>query len=325
MRKTKKTFKLLAIILSAGILFAQMIIPASAESVFDEVYTNYYYKHSFVNGQTDQYCLSSDDSLEGYVEVGIGGNSADNPGLIGNSYMDLTGLTPEEFSEQVDFVDSALEFTNNNSCDSRVVWLVCTYPTGRQYACTGFIMQDWGGKSCIGTVAHGVYAGMYPNSIWVFNQDSSGKTSYICNIEAMHIPKQHLTSANTNVDYAMLTVNCGFSLSEKYGHFYLASIGENPSNTYVTVYALIPDGSDNFVTVYTDNGIIVESNDGKYYYDIQSDGGSSGSPVYITLDGTDFVVAIHSGLGNDSQGIPRGVGAYTKWSVTRFLAFNPFV
>ena len=255
MIKVKRTFKLMAYILCAGILFTQMIIPASADSIFDEVYTNYYYKHSFVNGQTAQYCLSSDDSLEGYVEVGIDSNSADNPGLIGNAYMDLTGLTLEEFSEQIDFVDSTLELTENNSCDSRVVWLVCNYPTG-QYACTGFIMQDWGGKSCIGTVAHGVYAGKYPDSIWVFNQDSSGKTSYICNIEAMHIPKQHLTSANTNVDYAMLTVDCGFSLSEEYGHFYLASIGENPSNTYVTIYALLADGSDNWVMMYTDLSLI---------------------------------------------------------------------
>ncbi len=153
-------------------------------------------------------------------------------------------------------------------------------------------------------------------------KDSANHELYKCNAEAVHVPKSHMVGddcANAKYDYALITVNCGFSLAQTYGYFYIASIGDNPQDTNVTV-----SGYKSDFRLYTCFGAIVESNDSKYLYEPLTAPGMSGSPVYITVDGTDFAVAINSGLCSDGNNITRGIGAYTKWSVTRFLAFNPF-
>lgn len=353
MIKVKRTFKLMAYILCAGILFTQIIIPASAESIFDEVYTNYYYKHSFVNGQTAQYCLSSDDSLEGYVEVGIGGNSADNPGLIGNAYMNLTSLTMEEISQQVNIANSVNSansgITEMTTYDKRVVLVKAYYGDVNKNGIkddpdylfgTGFIIQDFNGKSCIATAGHNVYGGKYPEDIEIDIMKSKNQKLCTYHAEAVHIEKNRVegVKADCSNDYALITVNCGISLAQKYGYLYLATIDPG-SSVDVRVIGNIID------TQYIGYGNLIMGDDIGLHCNIKVEGGMSGSPIIIRSGDNDFVVAIDAASAiytiarNESgeleiavnaertannNNIEGSFGPRMKWSVTRFLAFNPF-
>lgn len=99
--------KTLAGIIAAFTASINILSYVSAESVFDEVYENYYYSYFFATGTTKEYCLSSDSLLEGYIEIGINGNSQRSssarnsqgqnlsPEIIDQAYINLSGVSFE--------------------------------------------------------------------------------------------------------------------------------------------------------------------------------------------------------------------------------------
>ncbi len=380
--------KTLAGIIAAFIASINILSYVSADSVFDEVYENYYYSYFFATGKTKEYCLSSDSSLEGYIEIDINGNSQRNssarnsqsqnlsPKIINQAYIDLSSISFESnntssiISNNEDVIsnENNIDMTQNvimedtrnfgdirtentfdilssesgsgntlsemTSYDQSVVRLLITYDGTNFIGGSAFIIQDWDGKSCLATAAHNVVGTdengnkIFPQSvrIQIFDRASHAVKEFYADsvhVSEIRMEKNPNPDEENTVDYALLTVDDDISLADTYGRIYLATIGES-ARPDVELRGLSGGYEYSDVKMYHSFGNVFNNNNKLFYCYAQAQGGMSGGPMIMTAGGNEFAIGIiGSSAYSDGQYTSNGVDM--RWSVTRFLAFNPFL
>lgn len=313
-------------VLSVGISAMLMILSTltvSADGLFDEVYTHYYYKHVFSSNTTMQYCLSSDSSLETAQQSQV---SSQNYVVNINDEMINENVSPAAIIGDNDLVEM-------NPYDQRIVQTKAYYHLeGDLYRVeygTGFILPDQNGKSCIGTAAHNLYDSVeneYPDFIYIDVRSQTGNgVVYSCNAESVHIRKDFIdTGNNLDNDYALIVLNSNISLSETYGYYYLGVAGTS-TGLGVNIAGYGKQNNEDIFRQWKSSGSVVGASEEHYFYNSDTIESMSGGPIYMTISGDDYIVGIHSGYGYSNELGSYNQGARIRWSNTRFLVYNPNV
>lgn len=173
---------------------------------------------------------------------------------------------------------------------------------------TGFLISD----SCIVTAAHNFVCNKKSDGTW----HSDGKVSYIniyfgyfydsnnvlkCSAKISNVVddsdtdfyySHYVNNRNADYDYGYITLDSAqaASIGNITQYFTLVSLSDsNLSNKAVTVTGF-PTGT----TLYTCDKNIQTTTSTRIYYDVDTSGGQSGSPIYYYENGTYKVIGIHT-------------------------------
>lgn len=200
---------------------------------------------------------------------------------------------------------------------------------------TGFVVDD----HTIATAAHCVYdkdrnftykCGYKIISINFFDSSGNRKTSITDAVE-VHIPTNYMSKPEVKYDpydYALIKVDEDLS---DYAMFNLGIMNDNFISKHTSVSVTGFPGSVNGQSannkMYTGTGFICQSDDNELYYDVDTSGGNSGGPIYVTstFQGQSYytVIGIHAyGISEDK---PYNGGARITTNLLQFYKNNPYI
>lgn len=217
---------------------------------------------------------------------------------------------------------------------SGVVKINFTASNGESYWGTGFVVDE----HTIATAAHCVCeqtngknatnSGSKVTEINFFNSDGTPGLSITDAVE-VHVPTLYVNGSYSDYnpyDYALIKVNEDLS---DYAIFNLGIMNDNFINKQtavsVTGFPKKVNNQEVHNVMYTGTGFIRQSDDNELYYDIDTFGGNSGGPIYITstFQGKAYytVIGIHAyGDANSYNG-----GARITTNLLQFYKNNPYI
>ena len=161
-----------------------------------------------------------------------------------------------------------------------------------------------------------------------FNSDGTPGLSITDAVE-VHVPTLYVNGSYSDYnpyDYALIKVNEDLS---DYAIFNLGIMNDNFINKQtavsVTGFPKKVNNQEVHNVMYTGTGFIRQSDDNELYYDIDTFGGNSGGPIYITstFQGKAYytVIGIHAyGDANSYNG-----GARITTNLLQFYKNNPYI
>lgn len=171
-----------------------------------------------------------------------------------------------------------------------ILYMETTWPNNKKTVGTGWMF----GASTVVTVAHNVYDsanGGWAEKILVW-PGRNGNTAPFGNDRVIeyHLPTAYTNAENRKYDVALLKLST--NLGEKTGYF---GVKYSPTsylneNVYVSGYP-----AERGKKLYKMDGIIHKVTQSQIYYEIDTENGQSGSPVYLGNGSNRYCVGIHSG------------------------------
>lgn len=168
--------------------------------------------------------------------------------------------------------------------------------------CTGWLI----GKDTIVTAGHCVHGGGI-SSRWgstaafrVYPGYSDGYAPYgSCNAKELYSSSGWIMSAENDADIGLIKLDCSVGNSTGYFSYFAA---DSVDNTAVTVNGYPGDKADAHQQ-WASDGTISRSTANKLFYDNDTTGGMSGSPVWLRNNGNAWAIGIHTN-GEDASFSP---------------------
>lgn len=159
-------------------------------------------------------------------------------------------------------------------------------------SCTGWMI----GESALATAAHCIYDGGYPVKVVVkpgMNSDDSDQTPFgVCEVVSGIVLDAWIQTKNMNYDYGVYHLGC--SIGKETGIFQFKATSEDWLNRPLQLAGYPKDKPGR--TMWRSFGKVTTSGAKGFYYDLDTQPGISGSPVWDAGDANCryCVVAIHS-------------------------------
>ncbi len=268
---------------------------------------------------------STNESVPAQSTVSYSKHNASTGAKVGDNYelspvSSITDMSPRAIigndTREIDYSKSGVVRLNYTK-------LIDGVETG--YVATGFVVDE----HTILTSAHCLYeaekeALAYDLSYTLYNSDGTSNGTY--DADYYHVPQTYLdlSSYSQESDYALITVSQDLY---DYMCFDLDVARDKVRNTnpeiYVTGYSATnnPSRPELFFEMVTGSGFLSESKTSSkcLYYNTDTVGGESGSPVYVmNSDGSMAVIGIHSG----SYGISNAAKRIDT-NILHFIYNNP--
>lgn len=188
----------------------------------------------------------------------------------------------------------------------RKVVLIRWFEGGYMNQCSGAMVRE----DLVATAGHCVYdsgnwhtdAEIIPATDW--GSQPYGSCRVKGGIAGLHVPVQWMSSQNSDFDYGAMKLDC--SVGKRTGRFKLSA--KVSTGTAVRIYGYPGDkvGPYPFLpaTMWGSAGTVKVVQSRRVFYDNDTYGGMSGSPVLRSIDGEMQVVAIHT----------NGVGGGISWN-----------
>lgn len=184
---------------------------------------------------------------------------------------------------------------------------------------SGFIVDD----NLILTAAH-VVCGKTNISYTLFNSNGTVKATY--SAASYHVPSNYISSSNANYDYALIVVDQNLS---RYKSISLGVARDKLKNNITSsIYLNYASKLGIYVTGFISNtGYTGIGNLANNYltntfvqYNTDTEGGESGSPVYVkTSNGDMIAIGIHDGKATSTYNYGRRIDT----NVLQFVYYNP--
>lgn len=171
------------------------------------------------------------------------------------------------------------------------------------------------------TAAHCVYdrkTGSYLKNITLYPGANNGKNPYgSATVTTIYIPKEYKTCENnmtSRYDYAVVKLNK--NIGSKTGYFGLKSIDNSKPVYSISVTGYPGDKMVNGqAMMYRGTGktLSIDKN-GVFTHNVDTMGGDSGAPMYISQNGKYYVIGIHASTNGSTKNYGRAITGYIcKW------------
>jgi len=261
--------------------------------------------------------------FEGTGELADGANALAGPGTT------APGVSGDAGAESVIGADGRTQVNGTTVYPNRaIVYLLITWSDASMGSCTGWFI----GPNDVATAAHCIYnttLNTYATSIVVYPGRNGGSTPYgSTTMNKRWVPGGWITNESPTYDYGLIqTVDALGNTVGWFGYRWQTS-NAFPGKYTVRGYP----GDKPTATLWTMNGLITAVGGSRLWYQVDTFGGQSGSPVYHKFDGSDagttpeccYGIGIHTygtsvppNFGNSATRITKAVfNALTKWRNT---------
>lgn len=269
---------------------------------------------------------STNESIPAQSAVSYGKYNASTGTKVGNNYTLSPVSSITDMSPRAIIGNDTREIDYSKSGVVRLNYTKLIDGVAKRYVVTGFVVDE----HTILTSAHCLYeaekeALAYDLSYTLYSSDGTSNGTY--GADYYHVPQDYLdlSSYSPESDYALITVSQDLY---DYMCFDLGVARDKVRNTnpeiYVTGYSVInnPSRPELFFEMVTGSGFLAESKTSSkcLYYNTDTVGGESGSPVYVmNSDGSMTVIGIHSG----SNGAYSNTAKRIDTNIMHFIYNNP--